>query len=103
MKLLILVSFFSVFIAVVFSQNRFFDFGGAASNFIGAAVNSVIGRDCRGRPQGDYFYGCQCIGPLNIGRKKRSPQGTRFLNSNQGLGGDFIRCSIGSFLGRNGK
>ena len=31
------------------------------------------------------------------------PQGTRFLSSNQGLGGDFVRCSIGSFLGRNGR
>ena len=32
---------------------------GVASNLIGAAVSTAFGRDCKGRPQGDYFYGCQ--------------------------------------------
>ena len=41
----------------------------------------------------------QCVGPFNIGRKKRSPI---FLNSNQGFGGDFIRCSVGTVLNRRG-
>eukprot|EP00088_Acartia_fossae_P065123 TRINITY_DN8021_c0_g1_i1.p1 TRINITY_DN8021_c0_g1~~TRINITY_DN8021_c0_g1_i1.p1 ORF type:complete len:125 (+),score=31.04 TRINITY_DN8021_c0_g1_i1:48-422(+) len=82
-----------------------FDFGSVASNLFGAAVNTAIGRDCKGRPQGDYFFGCQCIGPFNIGRRRREAQNSQtdtrlFINSNQGLGGDFIRCSAASFLNR---
>eukprot|EP00088_Acartia_fossae_P050369 TRINITY_DN5639_c1_g1_i6.p1 TRINITY_DN5639_c1_g1~~TRINITY_DN5639_c1_g1_i6.p1 ORF type:complete len:122 (+),score=21.28 TRINITY_DN5639_c1_g1_i6:39-368(+) len=82
-----------------------FDFGSVLSNTIGAAFNTAIGRDCKGRPQGDYFFGCQCIGPFNIGRKRRSPQDPQtdtrfFINSNQGVGGDFVRCSVASFLNR---
>ena len=48
----------AVFLLII-PETRFFDLGGAATNFLGAAVNSIIGRDCKGRPQGDYFYGCQ--------------------------------------------
>ena len=36
-----------------------FDFGSIASNLFGAALNTAIGKDCKGRPQGDYFFGCQ--------------------------------------------
>merc|ERR1711934_746476 len=61
-----------------------FDLGALLGNAVGATFNSAFGRDCKGRPQGDYFFGCQCVGPFNIGRKKRSPQDTRFfINSNQ--------------------
>eukprot|EP00091_Calanus_sinicus_P018825 TRINITY_DN4430_c0_g1_i1.p1 TRINITY_DN4430_c0_g1~~TRINITY_DN4430_c0_g1_i1.p1 ORF type:complete len:120 (-),score=16.20 TRINITY_DN4430_c0_g1_i1:70-429(-) len=86
-------------------QKPQFDFGSLLSNGLGAFLNTAIGRDCKGRPQGDYFYGCQCVGPLNIGRKRRSPQNTNtrfFLNSNQGVGGDFIRCSAATILNRSG-
>merc|ERR1711915_682530 len=87
-------------------QNRF-DLGSFLTNGLGAAFNTALGRDCKGRPQGDYFYGCQCVGPFNIGRKRRSASAqntnTRFfLNSNQGIGGDFIRCSVATVLNRNG-
>lgn len=62
-----------------------FDFGSLLSNSLGAAFNTAFGRDCRGRPQGDYFYGCQCVGPFNIGKRKRSAQNNKlFINSNQG-------------------
>eukprot|EP00090_Calanus_glacialis_P036654 TRINITY_DN6264_c0_g1_i1.p1 TRINITY_DN6264_c0_g1~~TRINITY_DN6264_c0_g1_i1.p1 ORF type:complete len:107 (-),score=26.43 TRINITY_DN6264_c0_g1_i1:88-408(-) len=76
-----------------------FNFGSLFTNGLGAVFNTAIARDCRGRAQGDYFYGCQCVGPFNIGRKRRSPI---FLNSNQGVGGDFIRCSVGTVLNRRG-
>merc|ERR1712228_649076 len=82
-------------------QNRF-DLGSFLTNSVGAAFNTALGRDCKGRPQGNYFYGCQCVGPFNIGRRKRSPQNKLFINSNQGVGGDFIRCSVASALNRNG-
>ena len=36
-----------------------FDFGYLLSNGLAAFLNTAIGRDCKGRPQGDYFYGCQ--------------------------------------------
>merc|ERR1719414_1347387 len=68
-------------------------------NGVGAVFNTAIARDCKGRPQGDYFYGCQCVGPFHLGRKRRSPL---VLNSNQGVGGDFIRCSVATVLNRNG-
>merc|ERR1719414_1239702 len=72
-------------------------------NGVGAVFNTAIARDCKGRPQGDYFYGCQCVGPFHLGRRKRSPVDTRFfINSNQGIGGDFARCSLGTLLNRNG-
>ena len=41
------------------SENFFESLGGAATSLIGSALNTAIGRDCKGRPQGDYFYGCQ--------------------------------------------
>ena len=34
-------------------------FGSILTNGLGAAFNTALGRDCKGRPQGDYFYGCQ--------------------------------------------
>merc|ERR1711972_307093 len=77
--------------------------GALLGNAVGATFNTAFGRDCKGRPQGDYFFGCQCVGPFNIGRRKRSPVDTRFfINSNQGIGGDFARCSLGTLLNRNG-
>merc|ERR1719300_1252530 len=63
-----------------------FNFGSLLTNSVGAAFNTALGRDCKGRPQGSYFYGCQCVGPFNIGRRKRSPQNKLFINSNQGVG-----------------
>merc|ERR1712131_463730 len=84
-------------------QNRF-DLGSFLTNGLGAAFNTALGRDCKGRPQGDYFYGCQCVGPFNIGRKRRAAQNSvdnrLFINSNQGVGGDFLRCSVASVLNR---
>ena len=69
-----------------------FDFGSLLSNSLGAAFNTAFGRDCRGRPQGDYFYGCQCVGPFNIGKRKRSAQNNKlFINSNQGKIGRGIK------------
>merc|ERR1711988_1408613 len=78
-----------------------FNFGSLVSNSLGAAFNTAFGRDCRGRPQGDYFYGCQCVGPFNIGRRKRQADTKLFINSNQGAGGDFFRCSVATVLNRN--
>ena len=86
-----------------------FDLGALFGNAVSSSFNTAFGRDCRGRPQGDYFFGCQvklnllqcflvqnlnivksaknqyflplkCVGPFSVGRKKRSPI---FLNSNQ--------------------
>jgi len=45
-------------------------------------------RDCKGRPQGDKYYGCGC----NNGRKKRQSDNTRFFD---------VRCAAASILGRN--
>ena len=42
-------------------EDLFGSLSGAASNLVGSAFNTAFGRDCRGRPQGDYFYGCQVI------------------------------------------
>merc|ERR1719221_1399132 len=75
-----------------------FNFGSILTNGLGAAFNTAFGRDCKGRAQGDYFYGCQCVGPFNIGKRKRSAQNKLFINSNQGLGGDFVRCSVATVL-----
>ena len=36
-----------------------FDLGAIFGNAIGATFNTAFGRDCKGRPQGDYFFGCQ--------------------------------------------
>eukprot|EP00088_Acartia_fossae_P014988 TRINITY_DN1810_c1_g1_i1.p1 TRINITY_DN1810_c1_g1~~TRINITY_DN1810_c1_g1_i1.p1 ORF type:complete len:271 (+),score=49.76 TRINITY_DN1810_c1_g1_i1:147-959(+) len=55
-----------------------------ACNVQGQCYNNVV-RDCRGRPQGDKFYGCGCTG-----RKKR--QTTKFFD---------IRCAGAAILGRN--
>merc|ERR1712150_269603 len=98
---------YQVLIALLFlgfiSQTQQIDLGSLLTNGVGAAFNTAFGRDCRGRPQGDYFYGCQCVGPFNIGRRKRSPVDNRlFINSNQGAGGDFLRCSVATVLNRNG-
>ena len=153
---------FHMFPSLFTAENRFLDFGSVLTNGIGAAFNTALGRDCKGRPAGDYFFGCQvttnqvkyavnisfywkfptpspltfptvrnladhcggnclftycyklhfqlstpqCIGPFNIGRRRRSAQqgntDTRFfINSNQGAGGDFIRCSVATVLNRN--
>jgi len=92
-----------VFVAMDTQARPQFDFGALLGNAVGATFNTAFGRDCKGRPQGDYFFGCQCVGPFNIGRRKRSPVDTRFfINSNQGIGGDFARCSLGTLLNRNG-
>merc|ERR1712226_1346305 len=89
-------------LATVATPRPQFDLGSILSNVVGSTFNTAFGRDCKGRPQGDYFFGCQCVGPFNIGRRKRSPQDTRFfINSNQGVGGDFARCSLGTLLNRN--
>ena len=36
-----------------------FDFGTFFGNGVSASFHTALGRDCRGRAQGDYFYGCQ--------------------------------------------
>jgi hypothetical protein len=36
-----------------------FNFGSLFTNGLGAVFNTAIARDCKGRAQGDYFYGCQ--------------------------------------------
>merc|ERR550519_263266 len=71
-----------------------FDLGSLLGTGVSSFFNTAFGRDCKGRARGDYFYGCQCVGPFNVGRKKRSPQNKFFINSNQGLGGEFVRCSV---------
>ena len=38
-----------------------FDLGALFGNAVGATFNTAFGRDCKGRPQGDYFFGCQVI------------------------------------------
>ena len=45
-----------VFVNILLSE---FNFGSILTNGLGAAFNTALGRDCKGRPQGDYFYGCQ--------------------------------------------
>merc|ERR1711971_1023361 len=102
-KTLFIFSVFVLFLAIHVECKPQFDFGSLFGNAVSSSFNTAFGRDCKGRPQGDYFFGCQCVGPFNIGRKKRSPQDTRFfINSNQGVGGDFARCSLGSLLNRRG-
>jgi len=50
--------------------------------------NFNVQRDCRGRPQGDKYYGCGC----NNGRKKRQTStNTKFFD---------FRCAEASILGR---
>ena len=39
--------------------NLEFDFNSLFANGVGSLFNSAFGRDCKGRPQGDYFYNCQ--------------------------------------------
>merc|ERR1719260_566762 len=57
-------------------NKKFFGlFGGTNSNCNCAATASV-GADCKGRPEGDRFYGCGCSGNssggiFSFGRKKR--------------------------------
>ena len=41
-----------------------FDLGALLGNAVGATFNSAFGRDCKGRPQGDYFFGCQVLNVL---------------------------------------
>ena len=36
-----------------------FDFGTFFGNGVSAGFHTALGRDCMGRAQGDYFYGCQ--------------------------------------------
>ena len=36
-----------------------FDLGALFGNAVSSSFNTAFGRDCRGRPQGDYFFGCQ--------------------------------------------
>merc|ERR1712127_428583 len=106
MKVSIILS--CIFLALVVQDGQArpqFDLGALFGTAIGSTFATALGRDCRGRAQGDYFYGCQCVGPFNVGRRKRSPQPVDsrfFLNSNQGLGGDLARCTVGSILNRNG-
>merc|ERR1712059_30004 len=93
MRTVISVLFFlGVIMPVIVESEPIVDLG----TIIGSVFNTAFGRDCRGRPQGDYFFGCQCVGPFNVGRKKRA------VTSNQGLGGDLIRCTVASVLNRNG-
>merc|ERR1712059_173883 len=99
MRTVISVLFFlGVIMPVIVESEPIVDLG----TIIGSVFNTAFGRDCRGRPQGDYFFGCQCVGPFNVGRKKRSPQRSTdnrlFINSNQGLGGDLLRCGVASIL-----
>merc|ERR1712038_199797 len=96
-------AFLLLFFVCATQERPQFNLGALFTNSLGAAFNTAFGRDCKGRAQGDYFYGCQCVGPFNIGRRKRSPVDNRlFINSNQGAGGDFLRCSVATVLNRNG-
>ena len=45
-----------------------FNLGALFTNSLGAAFNTAFGRDCKGRAQGDYFYGCQ-VGDIVIRRR----------------------------------
>merc|ERR1711936_572897 len=92
-KTLLIFSLCVLFFAINVESKPQFDFGSLFGNAVSSSFNTAFGRDCKGRPQGDYFFGCQCVGPFSVGKKKRSPL---FLNSNQGVGGDFLRCSLGS-------
>ena len=50
----------NVFISLlIVYHSSVFDFGTFFGNGVSASFHTVLGRDCRGRPQGDYFYGCQ--------------------------------------------
>merc|ERR1712130_748415 len=92
-KILFVSSFCVLFFVFDVESKPQFDFGSLFGNAVSSSFNTAFGRDYKGRPQGDYFFGCQCVGPFSVGRKKRSPL---FLNSNQGVGGGFLRCSLGS-------
>merc|ERR1711953_1012654 len=90
-KTVFVFAFCVLFFAIDVESKPQFNLGALFGNAVSSTFNTAFGRDCRGRPQGDYFFGCQCVGPFSVGRKKRSPI---FLNSNQGVGGDFLRSLL---------
>merc|ERR1711974_152667 len=72
-KILFAFLFCVLFSAINVESKPQFDFGSLFGNAVSSSFNTAFGRDCKGRPQGDYFFGCQCVGPFSVGRKKRSP------------------------------
>ena len=86
------------------NQKFFGLFGGNSGNGncnCGGASN--FGSDCKGRPQGDQFYGCGCNGHANggiftFGRKKR-----QINNNGDDLNNKILnfRCIQASLTGRN--
>ena len=68
-----------------------FDFGTFFGNGVSASIHTVLGRDCRGRPQGDYFYGCQVHVRLLLwvsGTYKTTSMGVRYISEY------FYRCQV---------
>merc|ERR1712012_1133950 len=51
-----------VFVAMDARARPQFDLGALLGNAVGATFDTAFGRDCKGRPQGDYFFGCQVKG-----------------------------------------
>merc|ERR1711892_115349 len=86
------------------NQKFFGLFGGGNSNSnCNCAASTEFGADCKGRPQGDRFYGCGCNsnpngGIFSFGRKKRQINqpgedvNNKFLN---------FRCIQATLTGRN--
>ena len=78
-------------------------FGGGSSNSNNCNCASNTGSDCKGRPQGDRFYGCGCKGNSNgglfsFGRKKRQVSQTGEDLNNKILN---FRCIQATLTGRN--
>jgi len=85
------------------NQKFFGLFGGSnGSGNCNCAASAEFGSDCKGRPQGDRFYGCGCSGNSNgglfsFGRKKRQ------INQNgEELNNKFLnfRCIQATLTGR---
>eukprot|EP00092_Neocalanus_flemingeri_P004004 GFUD01004310.1.p1 GENE.GFUD01004310.1~~GFUD01004310.1.p1 ORF type:complete len:216 (-),score=62.68 GFUD01004310.1:164-766(-) len=82
-------------------ETKFFLGGGNSGCNCPAPTSSAAGNDCKGRPEGDTFYGCGCSGGggglFGLGRRRRqtSQQGenvnTKFLD---------FRCIGATILGR---
>jgi len=58
-KILFVSSFCVLFFVFDVESKPQFDFGSLFGNAVSSSFNTAFGRDCKGRPQGDYFFGCQ--------------------------------------------
>merc|ERR1712226_1618909 len=69
-KTVFVFSFCVLFFVFHVESKPQFNLGALFGNAVSSTFNTAFGRDCRGRPQGDYFFGCQCVGPFSVGREE---------------------------------